>query len=168
MTLQEPWAFLVKLLNFAVMVGILLKFAAKPFKNFLQSRRMSVKEKIDEADRLLREAGSLKSAYEAKLAGLESEIEAFRKAAAEEAEKEKSRIVAEAQALAERIRQQAQLAYDQEMKDAMTAVQGEIARRTLKAAEAAVRKIFKEEDHNQMVDEFIEGLREQEGQRGHN
>ena len=161
MTLHEPWAFLVKLLNFAVVVGILLKFAAKPAKNFLQNRRNSVKEKVDEADRLFKEAENLKSTYESKLAGLDSEMEALRKAAIEEAEKEKSRIVAEALALAERIRQQAQLAYDQEMKDAMTAVQAQIARRTLQAAEASVRQIFMEEDHNKMVDEFVEKLRGQ-------
>ena len=159
MTLTEPWSFLVKLLNFAVMLGILLKFAAKPFKDFLQSRRNSVKEKVDEAGRLLKEAESLKSTYEAKLADLDQEMEAFRKAIIEEAEQEKSKIVAEALALADRIRQQAQLAYDQEMKDAMTAVQAQIARRTLQAAEAAVRQIFKEEDHNKMVDEFIKKVR---------
>ena len=159
MTLTEPWAFLVKLLNFAVVVGILLKFAGKPVKNFLQNRHNSVKEKVDEADRLLKEAENLRSTYEAKLAGLDSEMEAFRRTAVEEAEKEKSRIVAEAHALADRIRQQAQLAYDQEMKDAMTAVQAQIARRTLQTAEAAVKQIFKEEDHNKMVDEFIERLR---------
>jgi len=161
MTLTEPWAFLVKLLNFAVVVGILLKYAGKPVKNFLQNRHNSVKEKVDEADRLLKEAENLRSTYEAKLAGLDSEMEAFRRTAVEEAVKEKSRIVAEAHALAERIRQQAQLAYDQEMKDAMTAVQAQIARRTLQAAEAAVKQIFKEEDHNKMVDEFIEKLRGQ-------
>ena len=161
MTMAEPWAFLVKLLNFAVVVGILIKFAGKPVKNFLQNRHNSVKEKVDEADRLLKEAENLRSTYEAKLAGLDSEMEAFRRAAVEEAEKEKSRIVAEAHALADRIRQQAQLAYDQEMKDAMTAVQAQIARRTLQAAEAAVKQIFKEEDHNKMVDEFIERLRGQ-------
>ena len=161
MTLTEPWSFLVKLLNFAVMLGILLKFAAKPFKDFLQSRRNSVKEKVDEADRLLKEAEGLKSTYEAKLADLDQEMETFRKAVIEEAEREKAKIVAEALALADRIRQQAQLAYDQEMKDSMTVVQAQIARRTLQTAEAAVRQIFKEEDHNKMVDEFIEKLRGQ-------
>ncbi|HUJ88757.1 MAG TPA: hypothetical protein VLX12_01070, partial [Syntrophorhabdales bacterium] len=110
-------------------------------------------------DRLLKEAEGLRKTYEVKLAGLDQEMEAFRRAVIEEAEQEKSKIVAEALALAERIRQQAQLAYDQEMKDAMTAVQAQIARRTLQEAEAAVRQIFKEEDHNKMVDEFIESLR---------
>ncbi len=168
MTLPEPWSFLVKLLNFAVMLGILVKFAAKPFKDFLQNRHNSVKEKVDEADRLLKEAEALKKTYDAKLAGLDSEMEAFRTKAIQEAEQEKSKIVAEARTLADRIRQQAQLAYDQETKDAMTAVQAQIAHRTLQGAETAVKQAFKEEDHSKMVDEFIEKLREQSGQRGQN
>ncbi len=158
MTLTEPWAFLVKLLNFAVMLGILLKFAIKPLKNFLQNRHNSVKERVDEADRLLKEAETLKKTYETKLAELDSEMEAFRRTAIQEAEQEKSKIKAEAVAMANRIRQQAQLAYDQEMKDAMTAVQAQIARRTLQAAETAIKQVFKEEDHKKMVDEFIASL----------
>ncbi len=161
MTLPEPWSFLVKVFNFAVMLGILLKFAAKPFKDFLQNRANAVREKVDEAGRLLKEAESLKSTYEAKFADLDQEMETFRRTAIAEAEQEKSKIVAEALALAERIRQQAQLAYDQEMKDAMSAVQAQIARRTLQTAEVAIKQIFKEEDHNKMVDEFIEKLRGQ-------
>lgn len=161
MTLPEPWSFLVKVFNFAVMLGILLKFAGKPFKDFLRNRANAVREKVDEAGRLLKEAESLKSTYEAKFADLDQEMETFRRTAIAEAEQEKSKIVAEALSLAERIRQQAQLAYDQEMKDAMSAVQAQIARRTLQAAETAVKQIFKEEDHNKMVDEFIEKLRGQ-------
>ena len=161
MTLPEPWSFIVKLFNFAVMVAILVKFAGKPLKNALQSRRNAVKEKVDEADRLLKEAEALKKGYESKLGDLDSEIEAFRKKAMQEAEQEKTKIVDEAQALAERIRQQARLAYDQEMKDAMLAVQAQIARRTLQNAEAAVRQAFKKDDHDKMVDEFIANLQGQ-------
>ena len=161
MTLPEPWSFIVKLFNFAVMVAILVKFAGKPLKNALQSRRNAVKEKVDEADRLLKEAEALKKSYESKLGDLDSEIGAFRKKAMQEAEQEKTKIVGEAQALAERIRQQARLAYDQEMKDAMLAVQAQIARRTLQNAEAAVRQAFKKDDHDKMVDEFIANLQGQ-------
>ena len=156
---ESPWSLLFKFINFAVMLGILLKFAAKPFKDFLRNRQAAIKEKVDEADRLLKEAESLKGTYEEKLAQLDREIETFRKWALEEAEKEKAKILAEAHAMAGRIREQAQLAYDQELEDAMATVRAEIARRTLVTAEQTIRQIFKEEDHNKMVDEFIEKLR---------
>jgi F-type H+-transporting ATPase subunit b len=156
---ESPWSLLFKFINFAVMLGILLKFAAKPFKDFLRNRQAAIKEKVDEADRLLKEAESLKGTYQEKLAQLDREIETFRKWALEEAEKEKAKILAEAHAMAGRIREQAQLAYDQELEDAMSTVRAEIARRTLVTAEQTIRQIFKEEDHNKMVDEFIEKLR---------
>ena len=156
---ESPWSLLFKFINFAVMLGILLKFAAKPFKDFLRNRQAAIKEKVDEADRLLKEAESLKGTYEEKLVKLDREIETFRKWALEEAEKEKAKILAEAHAMAGRIREQAQLAYDQELEDAMSTVRAEIARRTLVTAEQTIRQIFKEEDHNKMVDEFIEKLR---------
>jgi F-type H+-transporting ATPase subunit b len=156
---ESPWSLLFKFINFAVMLGILLKFAAKPFKDFLYKRQAAVKEKVDEADRLLQEAGRLKDTYQGKLAQLDREIETFRTWALEEAEKEKAKIVAEAHAMADRIREQAQLAYDQELKDAMATVRAEIAQRTLVTAEQTIRQVFKEEDHNKMVDEFIEKLR---------
>ena len=156
---ESPWSLLFKFINFAVMLGILLKFAAKPFKDFLRNRQAAIKEKVDEADRLLKEAESLKGTYQEKLARLDGEIETFRKWALEETEKEKAKILAEAHAMAGRIREQAQLAYDQELEDAMATVRAEIARRTLVTAEQTIRQIFKEEDHNKMVDEFIEKLR---------
>jgi F-type H+-transporting ATPase subunit b len=156
---ESPWSLLFKFINFAVMLGILLKFAAKPFKDFLRNRQAAIKEKVDEADRLLKEAESLKGTYEEKLVKLDREIETFRKWALEEAEKEKAKILVEAHAMAGRIREQAQLAYDQELEDAMATVRAEIARRTLVTAEQTIRQIFKEEDHDKMVDEFIEKLR---------
>jgi len=159
--MSEPLSFLLKLVNFAVMLGILAKFAARPLKDFLEKRRTSVKEALDEAGRLLDEAEHLKSLYEARLAGLDEEMEAFRTAAIAEAEKEQAAIVAEARALAARIREQAKLAYDQEMKDAMVAVKARTTARTLEAAEAAIRRHFTEADHRAMVDEFIARLKEQ-------
>ncbi|MBP1729948.1 MAG: synthase subunit b [Deltaproteobacteria bacterium] len=162
---EGPVSVLLKFVNFGVMVAILYKFAAKPFKDFLRNRQASVKDKLNESERLLAEARNLKTSYERRLAQLDQEIETFRKTALEEAEKEKARILAEARVMADRIREQAQLAYDQEMRDAMAGVRAEIASRTLVAAEKNIKELFKEEDHSRMVDEFIEKLR---GHRGHN
>jgi F0F1-type ATP synthase membrane subunit b/b' len=76
-----------------------------------------------------------------------------------EMEKERSKILDEAQGLASRIREQARLAYEQELKEAMAKVRSEVSERTIKAAEATVREIFKKEDHDRMVEEFIRNVR---------
>jgi F-type H+-transporting ATPase subunit b len=88
------WAF--KIFNFAVMVAVLVKFAGKPLMNFLQNRSTNVKGKLDEADRLFKEAEALKEEYQSRLSKLDNEIEAFKKSVLEDTEKEKKKILDEA------------------------------------------------------------------------
>src|SRR5512135_2595746 len=116
--LPEWLKLLLQFVNFAILVIVILKFAKKPFKDFLQKRRDTVKEKIDEAERVLREATAAKARYEEKLAGLAAEIEAFRASIIEAMEKGKKKVLDEAEVLATRIREQARLAYEQEMREA--------------------------------------------------
>ena len=155
----KRFALLVQVVNFAILAGGLVYLLKKPFKAYLIRRRESVKERIDEAERLIKEAEQLKDVYEGRLSALGSEIEAFRSSAMAEMEKERAKIVGEAQGLASRIREQARLAYEQEMKETMAKVRAEVSERTIKAAEATVREMFKKEDHDRMVQEFIRNVR---------
>ena len=149
----------LQFINFAVLVAALVYFLRKPLKEYLLKRHDTVKEKIEEADRLLREAEEAKKAYEEKLSRLEGEIEAFRTLGLGRDGKEKKKILDEARGLASRISEQARLAYEQEMKEALAKVRAEIAGRTIKAAERKVRETFGKKDHDRMVEEFIQKVR---------
>ncbi|HOE16077.1 MAG TPA: ATP synthase F0 subunit B [Syntrophorhabdaceae bacterium] len=151
------WVF--KFVNFGVLVAILIKFAGKPLKGYLQNRHNTIKTKVEEANRMVREAESLKAQYQDKLARLDDEIAAFRKTVAEETEKEKKKIIDEATEFASRIREQARIAYEQETKDAMSRIKEEIARLTVERAEKLIAEKLTKEDHNRMVGDFIEKLR---------
>jgi F-type H+-transporting ATPase subunit b len=135
-----------------------VKFGKKPFKEYLKNRHVTVKERIEEGERLLKEAREVKALYAEKLAGLPAEIEAFRAAALKEAEAERAKIVAEAEDLAARIREQARLAYEQEMREALSRVRAEVVAHTVKTAEEVVRKRFTKEDHDRMVEDFIRNV----------
>jgi len=148
-------AFLVQLVNFAILAGALIYFVKKPFKAYLLKRRETVKERIEEAERLLKEAQEVKSLYAEKLSKLPEEIEAFRALALKEAETERTKILAEAQELASRIREQARLAYEQEMKETLSRVRAEVVAHTIETAEEVVRERFTKEDHDRMVEDFI-------------
>ena len=74
-------------------------------------------------------------------------------------EMEKKNVLDEAHALAARIREQARLAYEYEMKEAMEKVRAEITGRTIEEATAQVREMFRQDDHDRMVEEFIEKVR---------
>ncbi len=141
--------------NFAVLLLVIVKFGKKPFKEYLKNRHETVKERIEQAERLLKEAQEVKALYVEKLSKLPEEIEAFRAHALKEAETERTKILAEAQELASRIREQARLAYEQEMKETLSRVRAEVVAHTIKTAEEVVRERFTKEDHDRMVEDFI-------------
>ncbi|MBA4418091.1 MAG: hypothetical protein C0392_09300 [Syntrophus sp. (in: bacteria)] len=151
------WAW--KILNFAVLVGILIKFAGKPLKEYLVNRHNAVKEKIEEAERLYRDAGDLKKEYEAKLARLDEEIDAFKKKIVEETESEKRKMLDEARSFASKIQEQARLNYEQELKEVKGRIREEITRLALNRAEKLVVEKLTKNDNDRMVEEFIEKLR---------
>ncbi len=154
------WLTLViQFINFGALVFALVYFLKKPLADFLQKRSLAVREKIDEAEKLISEAEEAKKLYEGRLAGLGAEIDSFHKSVLEEMEREKKKVLDEASALAARIRDQARLAYEQEIRETMTRVRAEIAQRTVKAAEDKVRASFGKADHDRMVEEFIDKVR---------
>jgi F-type H+-transporting ATPase subunit b len=149
----------LQFINFAILVAALVYFLRKPLKEYLLKRHDAVKGKIEEADRLLREAEETKKMYEERLSGLEGEIEVFRASALVEMERERKKVLDDARGLASRIQEQAHLAYEQEMKEALAKVRAEVAGRTIAAAERKVRETFRKKDHDRMVEEFIQKVR---------
>jgi F-type H+-transporting ATPase subunit b len=157
---SESWlSWVFKVFNFAVLVAILVKYAGKPLKNYLQKRSADVREKLDEADRLFKEADTLKNEYQARLAKLDGEIEAFKKSVQEDTEKEKNKILAEATEFARRIKEQASITYQQEIREMTGRIKEEIAKLTMERAEKLIVEKYNAKDDELMVDEFIQKLR---------
>jgi F-type H+-transporting ATPase subunit b len=157
---SESWlSWVFKVFNFAVLVAILVKYAGKPLKTYLQKRSADVREKLDEADRLFKEADALKNEYQARLAKLDGEIEAFKKSVQEDTEKEKNKILAEATEFARRIKEQASITYQQEIREMTGKIKEEIAKLTMERAEKLIVEKYNAKDDELMVDEFIQKLR---------
>lgn len=157
---SSDWMDLVwKFVNFAVLIAILFKFGAKPFKAMLVKRSQTVRDKLEESEKAAREAQLLKTEYEEKLVRLDKELAEFKTMMMEDAEKERARIMKETEAMAQRIREQARLMYEQEMKDVQDKVKREIARLTMEKAERVISEKINRTDHDRMVQEFIQKLR---------
>lgn len=156
---ESIWSWVFKFVNFFVLVGILVKFAGKPLKDYLLSRHQTIKDKLADAEKTFKEAEALKAEYEKKIARLDEEIAAFKSDIMAEAEKEKKKILADAAEYASKIKLQAKLTYEQEAKEVMNRIKEEIARKTIEQAEKIVFDKITKDDHNRMVGEFIEKLR---------
>lgn len=157
---SESWLSLVfKFVNFAVLLGLLIKFAGKPLKEYFANRHKAVKDKLDEAEKRIKEAQAIKAEYESRLAALDVEIEAFKKTIMEEAEKEKQKMVDEATHFVSKLKEQAMLTYEQEIKEVRDRIKEDIARLTIERAEKLVKERLTKEDHHKMVEAFIENMR---------
>jgi len=156
---SESWlSWVFKLANFAVLLGVLIKFGSKPLKDYFINKHKIVKDRIEEADRMFKEAQELKAAYESKFKNLDKEMEGFRKAILEDAEKEKKKIMDEAMGLAAKLKEQAMLTYTQEAKEISGRIKEEVVKLTMDQAEKLVKERLTKEDHNKMVEEFIEKM----------
>lgn len=157
---SESWlSWVFKIINFAVLVAVLVKFGGKPLKNYLQSRSKGIKDKVDEADRLQKEAEALKKEYEGKLAKLDDEIEAFKGTILAQTERERKKILDEAAESAARIKEQAAATYQQEIREMTSKIKGEIAKLTMERAQKLVAERLVQKDHDRLVEEFIQKLR---------
>jgi len=157
---SESWLSIgFKFFNFALLVGILVKFVGKPLKNYLAGRQKEVKERLEEANKALKEAQDLKAEYEKRLSNLDKELELFKKATMEEAEKERDRIIADAKEFASKIKAQVIFTYEQEAREVRMKIKEEIANLTIERAEKLISDTMTKEDHRRLVEDFIEKMR---------
>ena len=157
---SESWlSWVFKLVNFAVLIGILVKYGGKPLKEYFVNKHNTIQDKLNNAEQKLKEAQALKADFEGRLANLDEEIEAFKKAVIQEAEKEKNKMVDEAREFASRLKDQAKMTYEQEIKEMRDKIKEEIVGLTMERAEKLVKERLTREDHNRMVEDFIEKMR---------
>lgn len=153
------WDLAFKIFNFAVFVTVIYVFAKKPVVSFLKKRQESIKQAIEDAEGAKQEGKQVFDEYEAKVRGLDQEIERIRRQLIQEGERERERIIAEAREMAEKIKRQAEIAAQQEIKMVKAQLQEEMAAMTVQLAEDLLQKHLKPQDHERLVDEYIERMR---------
>ncbi|HOD75940.1 MAG: ATP synthase F0 subunit B [Syntrophorhabdaceae bacterium] len=156
---ESAWSLVLKFFNFFVLVGLLVYFVGKPLKAYLSKRHDTVKTRLEETEKVLKDAQAIRAQYQERLDKLDGEIEVFKKQTMQEAEAEKKKIIEEAHAFAERIREQARLTAEQENKDMARRIKEEISRLTMEKAEQLITEKITQSDHDKLVEEFIVKLR---------
>ncbi len=147
--------FAYRLVAFVLLVAILTKLLKKPISNFLTSRREEIQALLAELEAKRLEAEQRNSEYQAKLALLEEETKKIVADLIAEGEAERQKIIQSAQKQADYIKQQAQLAVEQEVKAASEELRAEISDLTVAAAEALVHKNLGPADQERLVRDFM-------------
>lgn len=147
--------FFYRLLNFAILVGVLYFVLRKPLRQFFAKRSEGIANTLSELETKKKEAEKTYEEYNQKLAQLDSERERILKEYTEQGEAEKAKIIANAEKAANEIRKQAELAIQQEVNAAKAALQREIVDLSVSAAETLLKEKIATEDHKKLVDDFM-------------
>jgi len=142
--------------NFLALVVILVKFLAKPIGSGLTGRRRQIKAELEDLQAKRDEAERSYKEFEARLAGMEKEMETVVEKAVALAEVEKVRIIEEAEQAAEDIKRQAEAAVQAELVDAKRKLRDEVAEQAAAMAEELIVKNLTPADQVTITEQYLE------------
>jgi F-type H+-transporting ATPase subunit b len=142
--------------NFLALVVILVKFGAKPIMSGLGGRQQRIRAELDDLTARRDEAEKSYKEFEAKLAGMEKEMELIVERAIAQAQVEKVRILADAEKAAEDITRQAEAAVQAELEDAKRILREEIAEQAAAMAEELIVKNLTPADQVAITEQYLE------------
>lgn len=154
------WTALFVLLNTLAVFFVAKKFLFVPVKNMIDERQKEIDSLYDEANAAKDEALKLQTEYEEKLMAAQDESERIVKEAMVRGQNREEEIVRAAHQEASAIMEKAEADIAQEKKKAMNDAKNEISEIAIAIAEKVIDRELKEEDHQKLVDSFIDALGE--------
>ena len=144
-----------RVMNFAALMIILVKFLKKPLADGLKNRQEGIKAEFEDLEARRGEAEREYKEYEGKLAGIDDELKAMVDNAIAQGQKEKERIIEEAERAADSIQRQAEMAVQNEIADAKRRLKAEIAEQAAVMAEEIIKKNLQDADQDKLVDDYL-------------
>ncbi len=144
-----------RVLNFAVLVVILVKFGAKPIANGLSGRQKAITEEIQGLEARRDAAEASYKEFTAKLASVEKDIDTIVERAVAQAEIEKAKIIENAEKAAADIQRQAEMAIQNEITVARRNLKNEIADGAAVMAEELIVKNLTDEDQVKIIEDYL-------------
>jgi F-type H+-transporting ATPase subunit b len=146
---------LLKVLNLALLLGVIVWFGRDPIRRFFADRRQTIADGLGQAAKLLSDAERKYAEWERRMAGLDAELAEIRQQTRERAEAERTRILADAAASAERIRRDATASIEQELRRARTALRAEAADLAVTLAGGLLERRMTPSDGERLIEDFV-------------
>ncbi len=145
----------LRIMNFAVLVFLLVKFAAKPIGAGLAGRRKQIKDEIEDLEAKKAAAEKSYSEFEAKLASVEQDIDKVVDRAIAQAQVEKAKIIEKAEQAAADIKRQAEMLIQKEIMEAKRTLKNDVADQAAVMAEALIVKNLTADDQVKIVEDYL-------------
>ena len=144
-----------RIVNFIALLIILVKFGAKPIGSGLASRRIQIKEEIEDLEQKRVDAEQSYDDFQVKLVNVESEIGTIVDRAVAQAEIEKTKIIEKAEQAADDIKRAAEMAIQNEITEARRSLKDEVAEQAAVMAEELIVKNLTDDDQVKIIDDYL-------------
>lgn len=154
------WQIVISLCNLAILFFIVKKVLFEPVKKMVADREALAQGIIDDANAQLKTAQEEKALWEDKLKAADREADDIIKKAVAKADKRSDVIINNAQERADGILRQAKVDAELEQKKAQEGIRREIIDLSSVLTKKMLKREIKEEDHREMIDEFLQDIGE--------
>ena len=156
----DGWTFVAQICNLMIQLVICKKLLLNPVKKVIAERKAKADSQIADAEKLRTEAEAMKAEYEQNLQNARTEANQIVAAAQKTAAARSEELLGEARAQAAALKQKAEADIAQERKKAVNEVKDEIGGMAMEIASKVVEREIKEQDHQDLIDEFIKNVGE--------
>ncbi len=156
-------AWILKLANMLLFLGVLVYFVRKPLKTAMTERSAAIRRAAEEAKERRTKADQVAGDIQARLAAIEGEVRAIHERAQAEGERQKRELVAAAEAEAAKILQAARNEVDNRLKHArheLTEYAGQLA---AERAEQILREKINDDDQKRLFQDSLQQVSEVRG-----
>lgn len=151
----EPGLIFWTTVTFALVLGILWKFAWNPILGALEAREEAIRKTIDDAERLQSEAKTLLERHEAKLAEARAEGNRILDEARQAGDRLKTDVMDNARVEAEQVMARAHRQLELETDQALETIRNEAASLAVKAAEKVIQRSLTDDDHQRFAEQAV-------------
>ncbi len=150
--------WLWRIVNFAILIFILVKFLSKPMKEYFRKRSEVIEQSLTEAREAKELAQKALKEVQEKLALRDQEIEKIIASARKSGESERDSLIEQGTRMSEKIKEQAKSNIELELKNAKAALRSEAAELAIKLAEKKLKENLTEEEQLKIIEESIRKL----------
>jgi F-type H+-transporting ATPase subunit b len=147
--------WLPRIINFAIIAGVVIYFMRKPIRDFFANRSAEIAKAMQESKEARERAIAALAEMERKIKDLEAETSRMVAEAEARGEKDRVALVEEGKKIAQEIQDQVKEGIDIETQKAKTALAVEAALLSIDLAEGKIKEKISGQDHERIVKEYI-------------
>ena len=155
----HPWWTMedtYRVLNFAALAAFLVWMLRKPVSHFLSARIKGIQEQLEELENKKAAAEKELAEYNRRLERLSKEAEDIVVQYRQQGEMAREKILKEAEAAAAKLEEQAKRNIESEFAQAKIRLETEVFEKAIAAAEKKLMSVISAEDHERLIDEYLD------------